>query len=224
MRNFKDNYLVTYRAIAAYILTSPLGAALEEYRRTRLLDASVADKAPDDGWYFLDTEFSRAGTSASLTIRLEPEDPLFTSCARGRAIKDADGNEWQDYTLICQVNHPSHGSSDPATLMARCALWSQVAMLAAEIQATWHHVSQMTATALEVEQRKIKEEQERLRREVDSLVREHAKGLRVGKTSEFPMPQGTGLPAGNYQATFADHNFTLNVSEDRTIARLTRST
>lgn len=218
MRSFKDNHLVTYRAIAAYILTSPLGAALEEYRRTRVHQASEADKVPD-GWYFLDTEFSRAGTSASLTIRLEPEDPF-----SGRAIKDADGNEWQDYTLICQVNHPCHGSSDPATLMARCALWSQVAMLAAEIQATWHHVSQMTATALEVEQRKIKEEQERLRREVDSLVREHAKGLRVGKTSEFPMPQGTGLPAGNYQATFADHNFTLNVSEDRTIARLTRST
>ena len=60
MRNFKDNYLATYRAIAAYILNSPLGAALAEYRRTRLLDASVADKAPV-GWFFLDTEFSRAG-------------------------------------------------------------------------------------------------------------------------------------------------------------------
>jgi hypothetical protein len=108
MKSYQDNYAATRKAIAQRILNSPIADSASERDRQKMRDAVEGiDEARQ--WSFLNFEVRRAGTNCELAVDAKVQDRSF-----GRT-KDAEGNEWREYAIACQVNHPCHGSASPAT-------------------------------------------------------------------------------------------------------------
>lgn len=141
MRQPKDNHREIYWLVEARILQSPLA----QYTRTERLRRGAGGEDQSDWSGYLSVEFRRADTNCSLAILLDGVD-----CRS--PVLDEEGNQLVQYKLTCGVNFPSHGNSDPATVMARLKLYQDVAMLAAELQAEFglREIWKMTRSAAEV--------------------------------------------------------------------------
>jgi hypothetical protein len=210
LKNPTDNYYSVQQAIAKRVLSTPLASSIgyggigshgyNEIKR-------IADGEKSDRYGYASVEFRRADTNCDLSIRANAKNDYGST----REV-DADGNEWVSYSLTVEVGYPSHGSSDPATVMARVNLISQVAMLAAEINAEFggrNEIRKMVCSAAEVAERKAKIEADLVKSNINKFVRLHSKGMRVGSdrtiersTSALPIPEGSytcdlGDSAGN---------------------------
>jgi hypothetical protein len=197
MRQVKDNYRETHQALAARILRDPLAQHVGYTGRSEQLQRDAAGEGDLSRWSFQSVEFRRADTNCSLDVRVESVD-------RGYRLgpdTDKEGNEWTQYELTCSVNFPCHGSSDPATVMARLKLYQDVAMLAAELQAEFggrREIWKMTRTAAEVAEAKAKAEAEKVQRRARELVQAARKGMRVGSNELIAKNHVEGMPAGTY--------------------------
>ena len=198
-RNRQDNHRSTHQAIARRILFSPLAAFVgypdtgDTISRGRLeLERSSRGEGDVDGWTYLRVEFRRADTSCDLAFSLKNRDHW------ARRDLDDEGNEWVDYDLECTINHPTHGSADPATVLARVALYGEVAMLGAALAAEFKSVSRMTRTAAELAAEKSRKEEEALKSRLQELAAAQGKGMRTGSVAFVPVAD---VPPGNHAIT-----------------------
>jgi hypothetical protein len=216
-----DTFFSTRSRVAKRILTSSLapfvGNEGDVNRHARLIDATLG-RLPElvSTWSFLDATFRRAGTDCSLEVRCEYAGGRYA----GEAEADAEGNEWTQFRVWCEVNFPCHGSSAPAAVLARCALYTEVAMLAAEIDAELggQEVWRMTRTAAQAAEAKAKAEAEKVQQAVVRLLDANRKHMKVAAEKAFVVSSLgsllTGVPTGTYQHEFNDgKRFTLHVTE-----------
>lgn len=132
-----DTFNAGRASIARQLLAHPLASFIghpgadrtAEQRQAELRRIAAGDTTAG-GWSFLSVEFYRAGTSCSLSIQTDwdysDREPMPT---------DEAGNEYSKCTLRFEFNHPTHGSVDPASAVARMAFYGEVAMLAAQLHA-----------------------------------------------------------------------------------------
>jgi hypothetical protein len=234
---FEDNYNAARKVVAKRILASSVAGCIgyslnepsENGALVRLQGYAVGAEVKD-GWTFLDVDFRKADTNCSLDIRLESVD------RHDRADHtDKQGNEWSVWTLVTKVNWPCHGSSDPATSMARLNLYQQVAMLAAEIQAEFSgkYVMKMSRSADEIQAAKAEHEAQKLKTKVNVFVEGHRKNMRLGKDLSYGAAYfiNQEIPAGMYQVELWNNGrvgvgqskrYTLNVLDRDRGALLTR--
>lgn len=180
----KDTYFAVQHGMADRIMRDPMSRFLRP-------GTDIGSRS----YGFISIEFQGAGTSCDLTIEADMEYDWRRT--------DADGNEWNRFNLACKVNHPTHGSSDPATLMARCELYRQVALLGASLMAEFggRQLLQMTRTKAEV----IADQAERDAKANDDLAR------RFIDTHRGRMPVGPaklvrdagGIKHGSYTHVFS---------------------
>jgi hypothetical protein len=211
MRNPKDNYKETHQAIARRVLNSKLAAFVGhptfDGRLERLEAAANGTEELLSAWTFLDVEFRRAGTNCSLEVRAD----VVNSRWDGQPTLDNDGNEWNQYSLTTKINWPCHGSTDAATALARVALYQEVAMLAAEIQAEFPDCMRMTRSATDIMLAKIKEKHESNVRALNAFVAEHRKNMRVGTMNLVGVRVTPDFPAGTYDVELDNKKFTVEV-------------
>ena len=202
---FHDDYLPTLTALHAVLLAqAPRGMT----PRAREQMERKGPEAFDTGFCSAYVEFERAGTNVTLDIKLDEA----SSYRFGEPAKDKEGNEWREYEIKTSVNWPCHGSCDPATAIARLALYSDVALFAAEIAAQFGRKFQkMTATAAEVAERKAKQAAHEQQRKAEACVAANSKGLRPGqiRKAEFLNP----IEEGVYEVTVSGRQYRLTVRE-----------
>jgi len=197
MRNrYEDNLASTRSAIAALVLASPLAAYVRPYDRDRLAVAVAGTDADRvSHWGYLSVEFVRADSNCTLHV-----EATATSRAYGRCETDEQGNEWSGYSLKTQLNYPSHGSADTVVVLARVEFLRQVAMLGADIDATFGQrpVYLLERTGIQAEQARLEAEAAKTAKEVREAVAfavvENSKGMRVG--DERPVAVSEKVPAG----------------------------
>ena len=186
LKNPTDNYFSVQQAIAKRVLATPLASSIGyggigSHGYNEILAMANGEKIDRHG--YASVEFRRADTSCDLYIRTDSRND-FTSTRE----TDADGNEWVTYGLKVEVSYPSHGSAEPATVMARMNLISQVAMLAAEINAEFggrNEIRKMVCSAAEVAERKANFEAAELKVKVRKFVVENNSGMRVGSSRDL---------------------------------------
>jgi len=205
-KRYNDNYGTTRTSMASRILSTPLAAYATKHHIARMQEAL---EGADEGLSFPYVEFRRAGTNCDLGVDVARVDNF-----GARTVDDA-GNEWAEYEIRCDVNFPCHGSSDPATVLARVRLYQDVAMLAAELLAEFgaNPIWKMTATAQEVAERKAAAEKKALDEKVRSVVLGARSGLRVGATRSLLMNSFDGVPVGRYEVDFDSSKYVLVVGE-----------
>lgn len=133
MRNEpKENLTATHVAMVSRIFNSSLAQAINPFQKKVLDNVLIDLELVRSGWSNLAVQFNRAGTQATLEVR---NAVGFSMPSAADLHRDEAGNDLVEVSLKAEVNFPSHGSADPATVLARCKLYAEVAMLAAEIQA-----------------------------------------------------------------------------------------
>jgi hypothetical protein len=207
LKNPTDNYYSVQQAIAKRVLATPLASSIGyggigSHGYNEIL--AIANGEKSDRYGYASVEFRRADTSCELYIRTDSRNDFVSTRET-----DADGNEWVTYGLKVEVSYPSHGSADPATVLARMNLVSQVAMLAAEINAEFggrNEIRKMVASKMEVDSRALKAEQEALRSKLHSFVNNNSKGMRAGgKARDFGAGMLNGMPVGVHTVGIGDH-------------------
>lgn len=222
LRNPADNTKETNATIARRILASPLaqfvGHACDAHRLDALEALVMGDK--DVSAIFSDiacTEFRRAGTSVTLDVRRRSEETL-----SGKLVHtDSEGNEWKKYSITFGVNWPCHGTVTPSVALARVALYHEVAMLAAMLEAEFgngYEMWQLHRSAEEVSAAKREEEALNVKMTAGKFVDANCRGLRVGfRASRLLIAKPEGLPKGTYTHTRMYGNvaktFQLEVTE-----------
>lgn len=213
LKNPTDTYSESLKSIAKRIVNSPLaqfvgygGLDSRDFQRLR----AIADGSDnnDFAWCYLDVEFRRADTNANLCIKCDAVYHKEGDMRRYVQV-DQDGNEWTEYTLSCSVNYPSHGSADPATVMARAQLLQEVALFAATIQADFgrRNLLHMTRTAQQVAEDKAKADREAVERQVRGVVLANRNGMRVGGERNLPASLITGvIPEGRHEIGVGHHD------------------
>lgn len=211
MRTITNNFAKVKASIAARILASPLAAFIgypgHSGRLAQLTDlVAVTDLKPTGS---LNVEFRRADTNISLYVEHDAE-------WRDKDVKDDDGNEYVRYDFRFELNWPCHGSTRPDVAMARLRLYSDVAMLAAELTAEFgsmHEVYHLLRTKAQREELEAKKVAERVKGDVVSTMEKRRRGLRVGAVLGIPTTDVQALPTGSYDHEFADGKaYTLVVS------------
>ncbi len=196
---FTDNFRETHKALARKVLQHPLAANVNhpsmEHRLALLLRQAegLTEVSP---WNYFSATFYRAGTSCCLDVELKSKyDQRDT---------DEEGNEWDQSDLRCAVNFPSHGATEPAIVMARLALYQQVALLAAEIEAEFPEVFRMTRSAKSREEQKLAAEKVRIQALAEAVAHEFRKGMRLDNERVLTVDQVKGIPAGIYNVATSE--------------------
>lgn len=201
-----DNYDSTIRALSQFlIVNAPAGAEREVARLQATLDAG--------------------GVPGFISLEFRPEQDvqasLYISFGKwgGKHIEDAEGNSWYEYNLTCEVSWPTWGSSDVVTCQRRLALMTAICRFAAEVQAKFNepllHLSQ---TKAQREEAKENTRRSLAMRRVEALVRNNAKGMRVGQERQIEASvdgQGDFLPVGKLTFSRADRHYTAHVTATR---------
>jgi hypothetical protein len=195
MKNPQDNYAATRALIAQRIIASSINPSIGypgakvNHDRDRL-EQVARGEGDSTGFSFLNVEFRKADSGCSLYVRCD--DVSYEPRT------DAEGNEWRQYQVTTEASWPSHGGTSPGTSLARLAFYTQVALLAAEIEAEFGgraEVWRMTRTAAQVAEANAKAEQERIeRRLVDACHNGTGKGLRKGKLQCMTVDEMKDLP------------------------------
>ncbi len=216
LKNPTDNYYSVQQAIAKRVLATPLASSIGyggigSHGYNEVL--AIANGEKSDRYGYASVEFRRADTSCDLYIRTDSRND-FTSTRE----VDAEGNEWVTYGLKVEVSYPSHGSADPATVLARMNMISQVAMLAAKINAEFggrNEIRKMVCSAAEVAERKANAEAADLQSKVRKFVTENSRGMRDGSKRDFAHDMVSHLKVGNHIIKIGANN---GITKDYTVA------
>lgn len=195
-RNHNDNYLATFREIVAKILDRAPSGSLNARRRTRLTEALAADHVDS----YFSTEFERAGTNASLSLRFD---------LAGYAVEpelDDEGNEWEQLQFTVDINWPCHGTSNPGVCLARLEFYREVTLLAAEIEAEFgrREVWRLVLTAADIKERAVIFAKSKIENKLREIVSDNRANMRVGSERAFTKDYLEGVPSGTYNFGFHD--------------------
>lgn len=199
-RTYEDNYVATIKGVAQLILDAAPRGLSPRYRAEL---QRVADSG-ESSWS-INAEFERAGREATcdLSARLESVD------YKGK--EDAEGNLWSEYRLEVKVNWPSHGSTEPNMALTRLELMREVAIFAAEVQATFSRpVMKMQETKAERDERARKAEEARVLRLLETICNGSLKGLRVGSET-LVTKEDHGVPLDTYTFSANDKTYVARV-------------
>jgi hypothetical protein len=181
-KNLRSNLSEVYQSLCDKFHTAPAGLhqlKKEAIVRQQILAVTNIDEAPKS-FYF---EFNRAGTNCTLHVEIK-------ATSEYREITDEKGNVWDEYNVKADINWPCHGSCTPATAVARCNFYTQIAVFAAEIEAEFNSVRimHMTQTAEEVAEREASQSLHERRQRSMNFVKENLpKQMRLGKSVLVPI-------------------------------------
>ncbi len=202
MKQYKDNFKSMRADIARRVLSSALVPYIGypgDVNRLDQLNAMVAEQGDLSTWSYLSVSFRKAGTGVDLSIDVDRADGDW------KASVDAEGNEFHQYNLRIGINYPCHGACAPSTTLARANFISQVALLAAEIEAEFSGVAlwHMTRSAAEIKEDADKQaERDRLAAEQQvtdkfvACVKAISTSMRVDGFRDIPVAYLEGLPTG----------------------------
>lgn len=200
-RPTQDTFNAGRAEMAQRILQHPL-AAFVGYPGTRTteqrqaeLRAIAAGDTKAGGWSFLNVEFYRAGTSCSLSIQSD-----WDYSGREEYPTDETGNEYSKCELRFEFNHPTHGSMDPATALARLALYTEVSQLAAQLHAEFRGEKfwRLLRTPEQKAQQEAAEKERAEKAAIAFAVVSSRGGLRINGQATVEAAAVKDLPVGTF--------------------------
>lgn len=217
MRNYEptNNYAEIRSRIALRVLNHPLARYIGYHgspSRYEYLE-KIAAKEGDKSMTFLRVEFRRASTSCDLYIEQEVQYGHRDDGYR----RDKEGNDQVLFTFRAEVNHPCHGSADPATLLARIELYREVALFAAELIAELKEeiVWRLERTVAQREEQEAKEKAEKVQRTVTAAINAVRTNMRVNAVRSANLTDALEIPDGEYEHQFSDgKKYTLVVKTE----------
>lgn len=203
-----DTYRAAQRAIATRVLASPVTRFVCNMTNLQELAAGLGG----DTWSFVSVPFEGHGTHIDLTVS--------TVAVMERSIVDLgvdgddEGNQYLPYKVTVTCNWPSHGSTDPATSMARLKLYQEVVNLAADIQAEFGDqvLWILASTRKQREEAARKKAEQELQERVTRTIKNNRKGMRVGSIIHVTQ-MIESLPVGKHKAQVDGKYYELTVTE-----------
>lgn len=202
-----DNYNETIKALKQYIFDNIPREFIKQWEIERL-DRMIAS----DDWNYLNFEFRNdvegIRAEANLNVGLKYDFKLKEDC---------NGNLWNKYEIVVEINYPSYGSNSLVECKQRVGIIMSIVKFAESLEEKFNFkIYKLYKSKAEVDKDKQKAKESKEFKLAEDFIKNlpERKNMRVAKMKYIIIPSEVSFSPGRYNIKIDEKEYNLTIRKD----------